>query len=101
MGAEEWVPSATSISTASSPTPTTCTTIARRRRRSAGRPAPKQERVFLAAIDPGTKECCSFRDPEPRLAGAAYTKFLFTIIYWGGDRDTVPRGEFQFDASGQ
>ena len=28
-----------------------------------------------------------------RLAGAAYTKFLFTIIYWGGDRDTVPRGE--------
>ena len=40
------------------------------------------------------QECCSFRDPEPRLAGAAYTKFLLLLsIGEVTDRDTVLRGE--------
>ena len=32
----------------------------------------------MAAIDRG-KECCSFRDPEPRLAGAAYTLVFSSV----------------------
>ena len=55
-------------------------------------PAPKQERVF-GRDRPRNVGVLFVPRSRPRLAGAAYTKFLFTIIYWGGDRDTVLRGE--------